>query len=146
MLQKTICTLKSQYIGSEQHDSQEFLSFLLDGIHEDLNRVLARPPPKSSIQQHEEEEELERLPMQIGSEREWKRWRERNDSIIVDFFQGQFQSRLECKTCHKVSVLFGLSGSECRLWCTTPLFTLFVSLSFVFSSLMELGEISRTGY
>ncbi|KAJ7792724.1 hypothetical protein B0H14DRAFT_2929676, partial [Mycena olivaceomarginata] len=33
---KTICHLNSQYNGSNQHGSQEFLSFLLDGIHEDL--------------------------------------------------------------------------------------------------------------
>ncbi|KAJ7711698.1 armadillo-type protein [Mycena olivaceomarginata] len=33
---KTVCHLNSQYNGSNQHGSQEFLSFLLDGIHEDL--------------------------------------------------------------------------------------------------------------
>lgn len=26
-----------------QHDSQEFLNFLLDNLHEDLNRVLKKP-------------------------------------------------------------------------------------------------------
>lgn len=26
-------------MGYQQHDSQELLSFLLDGLHEDLNRV-----------------------------------------------------------------------------------------------------------
>ncbi|TFK71676.1 cysteine proteinase [Pluteus cervinus] len=100
---KTITNLKSQYIGSDQHDSQEFLSFLLDGIHEDLNRIIVKPPTISNPQ---EEEELERLPVQIGSEREWRAWKARNDSIIVDFFQGQFQSRLECKTCHKTSTTY----------------------------------------
>ncbi|KAJ7754138.1 armadillo-type protein [Mycena olivaceomarginata] len=35
-MQKTVCHLNSQYNGSNQHGSQEFLSFLLDGIHEDL--------------------------------------------------------------------------------------------------------------
>ncbi|KAJ7792728.1 hypothetical protein B0H14DRAFT_3562500 [Mycena olivaceomarginata] len=33
---KTVCHLNSQYNGSNQHSPQEFLSFLLDGIHEDL--------------------------------------------------------------------------------------------------------------
>jgi hypothetical protein len=28
-----------RFQGYEQHDSQEFLEFLLDGLHEDLNRV-----------------------------------------------------------------------------------------------------------
>lgn len=27
-----------QFSGYQQHDSQEFLAFLLDGLHEDINR------------------------------------------------------------------------------------------------------------
>jgi ubiquitin carboxyl-terminal hydrolase 8 len=30
------------FSGFSQHDSQEFLSFLLDGLHEDLNRVIVK--------------------------------------------------------------------------------------------------------
>lgn len=30
-----------QFKGTHQHDAQEFLSFLLDGIHEDLNRYVS---------------------------------------------------------------------------------------------------------
>ena len=33
----------SRFTDFQQHDSQEFLSFLLDGLHEDLNRVLHKP-------------------------------------------------------------------------------------------------------
>ncbi|KAM9751015.1 LOW QUALITY PROTEIN: ubiquitin carboxyl-terminal hydrolase 11-like [Menidia menidia] len=32
----------SQFLGYQQHDSQELLSFLLDGLHEDLNRVKSK--------------------------------------------------------------------------------------------------------
>ncbi|KAG5219362.1 ubiquitin-specific protease doa [Salix suchowensis] len=39
---------------------------------------------------------------QIASEREWKAWKMRNDSLIVDYFQGQLRNRLECMTCHQV--------------------------------------------
>jgi ubiquitin carboxyl-terminal hydrolase 8 len=100
-----------QFRGSDQHDSQEFLSFLLDGLHEDLNRVLHKP---LSAADPEREAELERLPQQIASEKEWKIYRMRNDSLIVDFFQGQFRNRLECLTCHKVS--FWQSPSSLRLF------------------------------
>jgi len=31
------------FSGFEQHDSQEFLLFILDTLHEDLNRVLEKP-------------------------------------------------------------------------------------------------------
>eukprot|EP00002_Diphylleia_rotans_P013620 TRINITY_DN2657_c0_g1_i6.p2 TRINITY_DN2657_c0_g1~~TRINITY_DN2657_c0_g1_i6.p2 ORF type:complete len:433 (+),score=100.95 TRINITY_DN2657_c0_g1_i6:49-1347(+) len=41
-----------QFMGYQQHDSQELLSFLLDGLHEDLNRVgllcFAYFPPHSA--------------------------------------------------------------------------------------------------
>lgn len=30
----------SYFSGNQQHDSQEFLVYLLDGLHEDLNKVL----------------------------------------------------------------------------------------------------------
>ncbi|PFH50295.1 hypothetical protein AMATHDRAFT_4113 [Amanita thiersii Skay4041] len=102
---KNICQLKSEFIGNDQHDSQEFLSFLLDGIHEDLNRVIYKPPV---IQSPEQEAELERLPPQIASEQEWQAWKTRNDSLIVDFFQGQFRSRLECLTCRKTSTTYNV--------------------------------------
>lgn len=34
-----IANFAPQFTGYSQHDSQELLAFLLDGIHEDLNRV-----------------------------------------------------------------------------------------------------------
>ncbi|KAH9983664.1 hypothetical protein BJV77DRAFT_1062378 [Russula vinacea] len=100
---RSICLHAPQFGGSEQHDSQEFLSFLLDGLHEDLNRILNKPKNEVTPTR---EEELEKLPQQIASEEEWKIYRMRNDSIVVDFFQGQFRNRLECMTCHKTSTTY----------------------------------------
>jgi len=54
------------------------------------------------------EAELERLPLQIASQQEWETYKSRNDSLIVDFFQGQFRNRMECLTCHKVGRCTGL--------------------------------------
>ncbi|PCH36402.1 cysteine proteinase [Wolfiporia cocos MD-104 SS10] len=100
---RSLCQYAPQFSGTEQHDSQEFLNFLLDGLHEDLNRVLDRPQVESTP---EREAELERLPTQIASEQEWQIWRMRNDSLVVDLFQGQFRNRLECLTCHKTSTTY----------------------------------------
>jgi ubiquitin C-terminal hydrolase len=36
----------SQFRGTEQHDSQEFLAYLLDAIHEDLNLARRAKPMK----------------------------------------------------------------------------------------------------
>ena len=32
-----------RFSGYQQHDTQELLAFLLDGLHEDLNRVKQKP-------------------------------------------------------------------------------------------------------
>jgi len=40
---KTIGSFSPQFLGYNQQDSQEFLNFLLDGLHEDLNRILKKP-------------------------------------------------------------------------------------------------------
>lgn len=96
---KSICAHAPQFSGSDQHDSQEFLTFLLDGLHEDLNRVLHKP---SNGTTPDREAELERLSQSIASAQEWEIYQMRNDSLIVDFFQGQFRNRMECLTCNKV--------------------------------------------
>lgn len=100
---KSICSHAPQFSGSDQHDAQEFLSFLLDGLHEDLNRVLQRPQIQITP---EREAELEKLPLQVASQQEWETYKGRNDSLIVDFFQGQFRNRMECLTCHKTSTTY----------------------------------------
>lgn len=100
--QKGFCSRAPQFGGSNQHDAQEFLSSLLDDLHEDLNRVLQKPAPFTPSP--EREAELERLPPQIASAQEWALYRTRNDSIVVDYFQGQFRNRLQCMTCQHVSL------------------------------------------
>lgn len=39
----TISRYSQNFSGFQQHDSQELLAFLLDGLHEDLNRVMIKP-------------------------------------------------------------------------------------------------------
>lgn len=79
------------------------MGVLLDRLHEDLNRVLQKPVIEPSP---EREAKLETLPVQIASEEEWDLYKLRNDSIVVDFFQGQFRNRMECMTCHKTSTTY----------------------------------------
>ncbi|PWN42529.1 hypothetical protein IE81DRAFT_313348 [Ceraceosorus guamensis] len=90
--------------GYDQHDAQEFLAFLLDGLHEDLNHVVHKPPPVEMTPAREHE--LETLPQQIASVKEWGIYRQRNDSFVVDWFQGQFRNKLTCCTCGKTSTTY----------------------------------------
>ena len=99
-----ICRFAPQFKGSDQHDSQEFLAFLLDGLHEDLNLVVQKPPPIEFTP--EREAELEALPTQIAAEREWNIYLRRDDSIIVRLLQGQYRSRLRCLTCGTTSTTY----------------------------------------
>ena len=95
--QRTVCTYAKQFSGSEQHDSQEFLASLLDGLHEDLNRVLKKPYVEKPDWEGGGDKELVALAKQS-----WEGYMKRNDSVIVDLFQGQYQSTLVCPECSKV--------------------------------------------
>ncbi|KAM4563774.1 ubiquitin carboxyl-terminal hydrolase 11 isoform 1-T2 [Odontesthes bonariensis] len=88
----------SQFLGYQQHDSQELLSFLLDGLHEDLNRVKNK--------EYIELRDAAGRPDQEVAGEAWHNHRRRNDSVIVDTFHGLFKSTLVCPECHKVSVTF----------------------------------------
>jgi ubiquitin carboxyl-terminal hydrolase 4/11/15 len=81
-----------QFNGYAQHDSQELLAFLLDGLHEDLNRIIKKPP-------------VEVLDTWTPEEA-WEGHKKRNDSIIVDLFQGQLKSRLRCPNNQRVSTVY----------------------------------------
>ncbi|KAJ1257328.1 hypothetical protein BS78_K096800 [Paspalum vaginatum] len=87
-----------QFSGYNQHDSQELLAFLLDGLHEDLNRVIKKP--------YIEAKDADGRPDNEFAEECWKYHKARNDSIIVDKFQGQYKSTLVCPVCNKISVTF----------------------------------------
>lgn len=43
LLQAVVASKASQFTGYAQHDAQEFMAFLLDGLHEDLNRIQNKP-------------------------------------------------------------------------------------------------------
>lgn len=87
-----------QFSGYNQHDSQELLAFLLDGLHEDLNRVRSKP--------YIEGKDADGRPDDEFAEECWQNHKARNDSIIVDVCQGQYKSTLVCPVCSKVSVTF----------------------------------------
>ena len=42
-LKSVVANINPMFSGSAQHDSQEFFSFLIDGLHEDLSRVPKKP-------------------------------------------------------------------------------------------------------
>ncbi|XP_074564910.1 ubiquitin carboxyl-terminal hydrolase 8-like isoform X2 [Curcuma longa] len=87
-----------QFYGFSQHDCQELLAFLLDGLHEDLNRVKQKP--------YVEVKDASGRPDEEVAEEYWANHLARNDSIIVDICHGQYRSTLACPVCNKLSVTF----------------------------------------
>ncbi|XP_059804693.1 ubiquitin carboxyl-terminal hydrolase 43a [Hypanus sabinus] len=83
----------SQFRGNSQHDALEFLLWLLNRVHEDLNcspNKKAKPSVKSSIGENS-----------TGSSQQ-----PRIQSFVQELFQAQYRSSLTCPHCLKQSNTF----------------------------------------
>ncbi|XP_021652407.2 ubiquitin carboxyl-terminal hydrolase 8 isoform X3 [Hevea brasiliensis] len=98
MFKLKLAKFAPQFSGYNQHDSQEFLSFLLDGLHEDLNHVKCKPYIEVKDADNRSDKEV--------ADEYWQNHLARNDSIIVDLYQGQYRSTLVCPICKQKSVTF----------------------------------------
>lgn len=103
MLKQTVAAFAPQFNNSYQHDSQEFCSFLMDGLHEDLNRVKKKPYV----------EDVEGFGVEDGkvAMESWRKHLLRHNSIIVDRCQGMHRSHVTCPHCGKESVKFDIYSS-----------------------------------
>ncbi|XP_059893100.1 ubiquitin carboxyl-terminal hydrolase 31-like [Gadus macrocephalus] len=83
-----------QFRGTAQHDAQEFLLWLLDRVHEDLNHLVqpeTRLPQKLPVEE-ERVSEGAQLPAPA--------------SFVQELFQAQYRSSLTCPHCQKQSNTF----------------------------------------
>lgn len=88
----------ARFSGYGQQDSCELLNFVLDLIHEDLNRVKKKPYVEMPDSDGRPDEELSRI--------SWQGFLARNQSIIVDLMYGQLKSTVRCLDCGNISVTF----------------------------------------
>ena len=79
-LKQQISRVARQFSGYGQQDAQEFLRFLLDGMHNELNRIEQKPKYK--------EIECEKLPIDQQSAQWSQYFAARDNSIITDLFEG----------------------------------------------------------
>ncbi|KAE8293525.1 Rho-related GTP-binding protein RhoA-C [Larimichthys crocea] len=89
------------FSGYSQQDAQEFLRFLLDKLHTEINR---RPYVRRTGK--EPEQKYARFRISEEAAVMWKKHLERDDSRIVDLFSGQLRSSLHCSVCSHYSNTF----------------------------------------
>lgn len=88
-----------RFSGHDQQDAQEFLRYLLEGLHQDINKARTR----SKITQTSIDENMSNDQIAMES---WRRQLLVDNSRLVGVFMGQLQSTLTCGSCHNSSVTF----------------------------------------
>lgn len=109
-----------RFLGNDQQDSQEFLRFLLEGLHEEINQV--RRKSRDPIP------DMDDLRAREKAQKTWEWYKGKDDSFIFDMFVGQLESALKCKECNHTSLTYD------------PFWDLSVPVNKIYSS----GEVTMT--
>ena len=94
---KSIGNANAMFKGTNQQDSMEFVNWILDQLHEDLNRVKKK--------KYIEMPDLSGNDLQV-SNTFWEVHLQRNQSVVVDLLQGQFKSTVTCPNCQFQKITF----------------------------------------
>eukprot|EP00347_Sterkiella_histriomuscorum_P004870 403358774 len=120
---KTLSKHAPHLVCGQQQDAQEFLAYILDSLHEDLNRAdkltnmkqkREKELSKKSSKNEDEDSLLDKLldtdpSEELQEHQAYESWKDHllnNRSIIVDLFQGQLKSTLKCLVCNHMSIKF----------------------------------------
>ena len=91
-LKRQVGIVAPRFSGYNQHDAQEFMRFLLNELHDEINKasVKGRKPPADN----------ETLQDAVKRYQTWE------DSRIYELFGGMLRSEVCCSVCHNKSVVF----------------------------------------
>jgi len=99
--QDAIGRSNSQFSGVDQQDAQEFLTTLLDLLHEDVKIRL----PRGFVVDPEDDDDGT-VEDEKAKEWSWHKFEERNASFVSKSFMGQLRSVLRCGVCGKVNIIW----------------------------------------
>lgn len=118
ILKTTLASKKLLFDCDGQQDSHEFMLFLLDGLHEDLNKSTWH----AKVEPLEDTERVDDVKWAIA---QWNAHMAINNSVIVDMFHGQYRSAITCDHCKTFSATFDIfvslslplvtTGTSCSL-------------------------------
>ena len=93
-----ISDINTMFSGRHQQDAHEFLNFLIDGLHEDLNLVIDKPIISEDKTKN----------VKTKARIEWLNFKRRNQSVLIKLFYGQFLSNITCPNpkCQNVMTKF----------------------------------------
>jgi len=91
---------KKEFAGRKQQDAHEFLSKLLEWLHNETNRVIMQ---SKEPEQHDTDRKD-----QNAATNHWRNYLARNQSIIVQLFCGQRRSAVICLSCKAESVSYNV--------------------------------------
>lgn len=98
--------LNRQFMGTSQHDAQELLRYVLQGFHDEINRIVERPSRDASTLKSYEAEYGRASSDSQKADVAWNFYRRFENSAIVDMFVGQLKSTLDFTECGHKSVTF----------------------------------------
>ena len=114
-LKSLVGKLKEDFNNNDQQDANEYLNFVIENLHEELNLYSAKRyiEEKDDIHNHNTEEELGNI--------SWANNLRRNASFIDSIFMFQLKSNLKCRKCKTKKVnfeanyIFDLPLSLCKM-------------------------------
>lgn len=112
---KLVAKKNDMFQGFRQHDSQEFMIYIIDQIHEEMgqkaNILFGKEntefkTKKSTKQMSETSNVMENQLISILAMTSWRNYIRHKYSIITELFTGMYHSTLESNTCHNKSHAF----------------------------------------